>query len=128
MQAHNPNTEELFHVAGDMNTGISADVNLNKSAFASPTIRYSGRYGEFVLECELYKVGNELSLHLICPRCHNALWVRSTRKQMSFDFDKGFSCEPFECTWELPEGRRMEFGIGLCRWKAVIDCNRARDA
>lgn len=121
--------EELYQVAGDADHGIASDTKLMNSAYAKPQIRYSGRYGEFVLECELYNLNGELALHLICPRCRNALWIKNTRKQMDFDRNSGFSCEPFECTWELDtDGRRMEFGLGLCNWKAVIDCNRARDA
>lgn len=128
-QPFNPNTEELYHVAGDMDTGVTTDVSLTKSAFAKPQIRYSGRFGEFVLTCELYKMGNELSLHLICPRCRNALWIKSSKKQMHWDSDKGLSIEPFECTWELEgDSRRMEFGLGLCRWRAAIDKNIAKDA
>jgi hypothetical protein len=34
-----------------------------------------------------------------------------------------------KCTWELEnDGRRMEFGLGLCNWTVGIDHNIARDA
>lgn len=32
------------------------------------------------------------------------------------------SCEPFECTWELPNSHE------LCRWKAAFDKNICKDA
>ena len=127
MEAYNPQKEELYHVAGDADHGIASDVSLSNSAWAKPQIRYSGRYGEFVLGCELYNLNGEMALHLICPKCRHSLWIKSSKKQMDFDKNKGLSVEPFMCTWELEE-RRIEFGIGLCNWKAVINENRARDA
>lgn len=126
-RAFDPNKEELYHVAGDADTGIAADTHLTKSAWKQPQIRYSGKYGDFVMTCEIYKIGNELSMHLICPKCRHALMIKNTQKQMDWDDDKGLTVEPFRCTWELDD-RRIEFGVGLCNWTAVIDCSRVRDA
>lgn len=128
MLPYDPSKEEIYQIAGDMDAGVSSDVNLTNSAFAKPTLRYKGKVGDFVLSCELYKIGDELSLHLICPRCHNALMIKSSEKQLDYDREKGLSVEPFTCTWELPEDRRVQFGIGLCRWTAAIDENVVKDA
>lgn len=129
-EAYNPNTEELFHVAGDEDTGVSADVKLTKTALDRPQIRYDGKYGNFVIGTELYEMNGELALHIICPKCRKALWIKSSKKQMDWNPEDGISVEPFECTWETDESdqRRMEFGLGLCRWRAAIDNNRAKDA
>lgn len=127
MEAYDVNKEEIFHVAGDADQGIANNISLTDSAFAKPQIRYKGRYGDYIMSCELYKMGNEISLNFICPKCHHSGWIKSSKKQMLWDPNKGLSVEPFECTWELDE-RRIEFGIGLCRFKAAIDNNRAKDA
>lgn len=116
--------------------GMQLGYDLEKRALAHPQIRYSGRYGEFVLTGDLYPdPEGGLMLHIYCPVCsttekpHN-LSIKSSRKKMEWDKDKGISVEAFGCTWELPEAneRKMEFGMGLCRWRVVIDNNVARDA
>ena len=124
---YDPSKEEIYQIAGDPDHGLSSDMNLTNSAFAKPQIRYKGKAGDFVLSCELYKIGDELSLHLICPRCRHALMIKSSSKQMEYDKERGLSVEPFQCTWELPEDQRVQFGIGLCKWTAVIENDRARD-
>ena len=127
---YDPNKEELYHVSGDADTGITTQANLTKSAMAQPQIRYSGKWGDYVMTAELYNQGGQLALNIICPRCHNSLWIRAERKKIEWDAVRGVSVEPFQCTWELGErgNERMDFGLGLCRWTAVIEDNRARDA
>lgn len=73
------------------------------------------------------------NIHLICPRCStdadpHALSITPANKDIYWDaVKKELSVEDFGCTWELPEGRRMEFGIGLCGWRISIDKNIAKD-
>lgn len=122
---------ELMHLAGDPDTGLMSTVSLSQSAIAHPIVRYK----EFVLELDVYKTPDEpMYVHLICPRCHNMLTISAKRKRMELR-DGGerkggiISIEPFECTWEMePNGRRVGFGLGLCRLKLAIDENIAKDA
>lgn len=130
--AYNPNTEELYTIkedaldpAGTGQVGKSATIGLNKSAVAKPLIRYK----DFVIEADLYNMDGEFMVHLYCPKCRNALSIKGSQKKIDYSTSDGLSVEPFMCTWELdPEGRRMEFGLGLCRWKVGISNNIARDA
>lgn len=127
MSAYDPQKEELYHIAGDTEEGRGAysDIRLTKTAIGRPMVRYKDR----ILECDVYLIGGELMVHLICPRCCNALRVSAKNKRIDFS-DGKLTVEPFQCTWELGErdGERMDFGVGLCRWKAAIDENRAKDA
>jgi len=136
--------EELVHLAGDApdpmadvlgfeharGVGIQSTIRMTKQAKGHPKIRYK----DFLLEADVYDLAGEpLWVHLICPRCHHALKISADKK--SIDYDRAvtpelggrLSVEPFMCTWELPEGRRQEFGIGLCRWRVAIDNNVAKD-
>lgn len=150
MSAYDPRTEELEHIAGDppegmyqtgqhldpMGTGKmghASQMDMTKGAEAHPMIRYN----QFVIEADVYRVPDtdEISVVILCPRCHNALTISSKKKAVRFDppsvkHPQGvLSVEPFECTWELDtQGRRMEFGLGLCRWKVGISNNVAKDA
>lgn len=127
----NPTTEELYSIKEDaqdpeglVQGGYSSTVGLNKTAIGNPQIRYK----DFVLTVDVYKMDNQMMIHLYCPRCRNALRITSERKQIDFSNGK-LSVEPFKCTWELEsEGRRMEFGLGLCSWQVGIHENVARDA
>lgn len=138
--------EELVHLAGDQpdpltgmpgvetaraGGGIMSTVRMTKSAAGHPKVRYK----DFVLELDVYEPpGAPRYVHLICPRCRHALRITEDRKAMEYDptrdVENGgrISVEKFTCTWELPEDRRMEFGLGLCRWTVAIDNNVARDA
>jgi len=149
-RAFDPEKEELNLIAGDglvrtqgsMEKGIASTTRLTQNAFAHPMIRYSGRYGEFVLEGDLYQMPvsagkSELMLHIICPVCStpekpHALRIVSSRKKMEYDNTRGISVETFGCTWELPEAGNtpgaLKFGMGLCKWRVAIENNRAHDA
>lgn len=142
-----PRREELVHLAGDApdplaevhgfeharGTGIASTVNLTKTAKGHPKIRYK----DFLITADVYELAGEpMKIHLICPRCRHALWIRADRKHIDYDVtadvDNGgrLSVEPFMCTWELdaePGARRMEFGLSLCKWRVAIDNNVARD-
>jgi hypothetical protein len=151
MNAYDPKTEELEHLAGDepdpgmyqtgkhfdpMGTGAmghASQVDLSRGALAHPMIRYK----DFVLEVDVYAVpdSDEISVVLLCPRCRNALKVSSLRKRIEFErpsqrYPQGvLSIEPLRCSWELEsDGRRMEFGLGMCNWSVAIDKNIAKDA
>lgn len=131
---------ELFSIAGDEDQfdpdrhphGIlSPEQGIKKDRIAEVPVRYKDR----VLFIDVYKFGDELALHLMCPRCLNYLWCSSAKKQMEFDPKTGkLSVEPFGCVWEEGRGTdgtkadRMDFGVGLCRWQVGIKGNIALDA
>lgn len=133
-----PQREELYHIAGDApdpsgltdKRGMQASVQLNRSAIAHPLIRWRDR----VIEGDLYEMDGQLVLHILCPRCStpealHALLIKAGQKAIEWDAERGLlSVERFECTWELPEGRRVEFGAGLCRWRVAIERNVAKEA
>lgn len=129
--------EEVFHLAGDapdpLGSGMMGHQTTTKlRPGATPKVRYK----DFIIECDLYKVeGAPTELIMICPKCRNTLRVTSDRKDIEYDtsslVERGgrLSVSAFECTWEADtQGRRMEFGLGLCRWKVAIEDNIARDA
>ena len=138
---------QLVHIAGDPDEvyearkkypkhgsfadGLAQDIRLDRMGEANPVVRYK----DFVLDCDLFIAPDqsELTLVLICPVCHNQLKVSSKDKTIHWD-GKNVSVEPFACTWELGRGTagttgdRIEFGLGLCRWKVGIENGIARDA
>lgn len=128
-----PKTEEVVHLAGDMDHGLAATVKLDKSK-----TEVSVRYRDFLMTCDLYRIeGAPMRLLLICPRCRNTLTITADKKQMAYEssrlpqFGGELSVEAFRCTWESDsskDGRRMEFGLGLCNWTVAIDRNIAKDA
>lgn len=133
-----PTKESLYHIAGSVpdpsamepeKLGMQSSLDMTKSALAHPLIRWRDR----VVEADLYLIDDRLVLHLICPKCStaevpHALYIREEQKAIDWRPETGeLSVERFECTWELPEGRRMEFGIGMCRWRVAIDKNLAKD-
>lgn len=134
MPAYDPSREEIFHVAGDMDTGISTTADMTKGAQGHPQIRYSGKHGDYVMTADVYAVDGTVMVHLICPRCHNALSIKSQNKQIDWDpVNEVVSVERSQCTWELghsdaTKNDHMSFGIGLCRFSFAIDKNRCRDA
>src|SRR5262245_33277970 len=110
-QPFNPATEELHYICGDKPDpsgksnlrGVEAGIDLKKSAFAHPLIRWRDR----VIEGDLYlEANNVLRLHLICPKCStpeipHGLHIRSDQKHMEWDAKNGLlSVEPFTCPWE----------------------------
>ena len=126
---------ELVHLAGDPDTGMSVTHRLNH-AKREVIVTYK----DFVLTVDIYQLPDEpLKVHLICPRCHHMLSVSAERKHIEFDPnahpEQGgrLSIEPFECTWEIPEADKhtpgiLAGGLSLCRWRAAIDKNVAKDA
>jgi hypothetical protein len=132
MPAHDPKREELYHVAGDApdptGTGLSgrmSSMRLTQIALGHPLIRYKDR----VIEADVYEIHGRLMVHLICPRCLNALKITDDRKKMEYSVTENrISIEAFGCTWEMNDDRRMEFGVGLCRWRVGVTNNVARDA
>lgn len=132
MQAFDPEREELEFLAGDQplpEKGLVSTTDLTQTAKAHPMIRYKDR----VIEADLYEMGGQLMVHLLCPRCRHALKISSERKHMEWDRES-LSVEPFTCTWELgrdtsgTDGDHIAFGLGLCGWRVAIDKNVARDA
>lgn len=146
--AYDPAREEVFHIAGDVPAderpvrraadglplpgygGVTTDYNLQKNA-----IEVQIRYRDLVLFVDVYTAGEEISIDLVCPRCHNHSWIRSTQKAIEFDpVERLLSIEPFRCSWELGRGTdgtkddRMWFGLGLCNWTVGVDKNVAKDA
>lgn len=141
MSVYNREREELVHIAGtapanDPVTGKAGGYVSSLNLAANPDIQHPlVRYKDRVIECDVYFAGASVTaVDIVCPRCQNALRISAERKQIFYDpnhqrEDGGrLSVERFECTWEAePGGRRMEFGLGLCRWSAEIDNNVARD-
>jgi hypothetical protein len=139
MPAYDPETEELFHVDGDApdptgqirKRGMAQEMRLTQTAMGHPLIRY----GDHIIEADVYKIADEpMMVHLICPRCRNAIRITEDRKEIDYDPNAGdprqggrLSIEPFECTWEL-SAERQNFGVGLCRWRVGIQDNVAKDA
>lgn len=148
MRAYDPHREELVHLAGDPDTGgmtargfeaapdpwgtgkvgYQQTADLTSNALGHPKIRYR----DLVIEADVYAMpGAPMHVHIICPRCRNALRIPADRKRIEYDPAAGaptdggrLSIETFECTWEAGAER----GSGLCRWRVAVDDNVARDA
>lgn len=147
-QAYNPQTEELYRIAGDEEdpdgtgiVGASSTMRLVRTAICHPLIRYRGQYGDVVLEADVYKEpgAEKIWVNLLCPRCRHSLKIDQDNKKIHLELGpevpptqrrRGtISIEPFQCPWELDdEAQRMEFAVGLCQCKLGIDQNIARDA
>lgn len=111
--------------------GAASAVGFTKFALGHPVVRYKDR----LITCDVYAVGDELMIHLICPRCENALQIKSCNKAINYDqATNELSVERVGCTWELGRGTeatrgdRIAFGVGLCNWTVVVDRNVAKDA
>lgn len=143
-QVIDPNKEELYTICDDVAgpgtqrgqtvRGQASTLDFTNGAFAKPRIVYTGRFGKYVLDGDLYfSESDGFSLHILCPVCSvpekpHGLWVKSKDKRIEWDAERGISIEAFGCTWELPEDRTMHFGLGLCSWRVAIENNVARDA
>ena len=136
-RAYNPQREELYTIKDDFGPGvhqgervqgIQSTMKLTNTAIGHPEIRYKDR----LTVADVYKMGDELKIHLICPRCTNNLSISNKNKQVDYDLDSNtLSIEPFECTWEITSellGSQRSFGMSLCRWRVAIDNNIAKDA
>jgi uncharacterized protein YbaR (Trm112 family) len=143
MPLYDEKREELVHLAGDVADyagnshvrGYQSSLNLGKH----PDVKHPKvRYKDFLIECDVYQYPEApLEVVLICPRCRNTLKISEERKQLEYDPSRNqdagghLSVEPFTCTWEIDpskDGRRMDFGLGLCGWRVGITDNVARDA
>jgi hypothetical protein len=131
----------------------TSTVDLGKAALGHPEIRYSTPTKDYVLEADVYPLlgaamfeggasAERLEVILICPRCQHELRITSDRKAIEFkpgppviDPERGLitrgvlSVERFQCTWEKDTAKAVtdRGGENLCRWRAVIDKNVARD-
>ena len=139
MPVYDDKREELVWHTGDMADpsgqgpiGAGASMDLTRNASGHPLVRW----GDQVLEVDVYMLpGEPVYLHLLCPKCRNMLTISATRKHIEYDKNAGdpkaggrLNVETFMCTWDGAEGRRMDFGLGLCAWKVAIDNNVARNA
>lgn len=127
--AHDPSKEDLYHVAGDVDHGVTTTADVTSGAVKVP-LRYNGKWGDYVCTVDVYVAGEEVAIVMICPRCHHSIKIPSNRKKIEWDPDKGLFVEPSQCTWEMDErdGERIEFGLNLCRFTFAIDGARVRDA
>lgn len=128
--------EELEHVAGDDPEPRIGRLDLTQGALGRVRVRYR----DTVVFCEVYQHGNEpMQIHWMCPRClgggkGHMSRITADRKQIEYDpksqsADGGrLNVETFTCPWELGEDRRMEFGLGMCNLRLVIENSVARDA
>ncbi len=135
--AFDPGREEIFHIKGDAPdpTGgglIGTSTSLNVGAAGKVGIAMI-RYGDLILEADVYKVGQEpIEVVMFCPRCHKAVRIRQDNKPIDWTppapgFEKmggAISIGAFECPWEL--GDQKELGAELCRQKLVVEHNVAR--
>lgn len=126
MQNHN--NKPLYQTKGDPNKGFTSRVNVrDDSCYGRPEVIYKN----LILYCELYKDPEDgsLSVHIACPKCGNNLIIDQKKKALHWDEQRNvLDVEPFMCTWEAISDRRIEFGIGLCKWRVGIKNNIALDS
>lgn len=135
---YDPSKESLYQIAGDVPDpsgrdphlrGQQSTMDFTQGAMAKPLIRWR----DFVIEADVYRIDGKLVVHIICPKCStpekpHGLYIREDQKALEWDEERRvLSVAPFECSWELPEGRRQEFGIGMCRWRVAIEKNFCRE-
>jgi len=119
--------------AMDSGRGFTALHNMQGTAVGKVTLEYRGKalppeLSRFLIECEVYQVGDVYSVHTVCPKCRRVLWIDGSRKPVEYDQARGeLRVEPFKCTWEMGEERRA-FGIGLCNLRLAYDGKTAKDA
>jgi hypothetical protein len=131
--------ETLEHLAGDDPSATSrlGSIDMTQNAHGRVRVRFEDK----MIFAEVYKTTDgPLEIHWMCPRCgplnaKRMSRIPGSRKRIEFDphvqTDDGgrLSVEAFECPWELEsDGRRMEFGLGLCGLKIAIENNVARRA
>ena len=121
--------KQYVHLAGDK---LSAASEFMTARGESYTLSYTGRYAfpekEKLIECEVYREGDEIMIHTICVRCHKCQRVKITNKKFWTDKQRGLFSEPFTCPWELEGDRPMEFGLGLCGARVAYDGKVIKDA
>jgi hypothetical protein len=124
--------QDLRQVSGNESQGIQVTHDLRKTAHAVVTMIYSGRLvppnlGYLEIECEVYKAGDILSVHTVCPKCRHSIWIDGRNKKVEYELGRGLFVEPFTCTWEMSQDRQ-EFGFGLCQFAMVYEGKVAREA
>ena len=132
-------TEELEHLAGDPPDGPGGVGRVGLFDLTKNAYRVRVRYADKVVECEVFVPKDApITVHWLCPNCGPSnsgtmSTIRGDQKHIEFDphaqvEDGGrLNVEAFECPWELEnKGRRMDFGLSLCRLRLVIDNSRAR--
>jgi hypothetical protein len=148
-------SDNAFHIAGDVpdptglskNRGVAATVDFTEAAAGHPKIIAIANGQGRVITADVYKLpGEPMTVHLICPKCENALKVSQDNKAIEYNKDErsrvaealktlgeGFeddgtiSIEKFECTWESDPSSKRDFGFARCGWKVEIDRNIARE-
>jgi hypothetical protein len=69
--------------------------------------------GDEVWEADAYQAGKEWLINLICPKCHQNITIKSTKKPMQVD-EYGLQLgEPIGCPWEGDFGTMCSFAIML---------------
>lgn len=122
------------HLAGDPDRGFASTHDLRGAAHARVQLTYSGRYAHpyarLVIDCEIYRAPDGmLSVHSICPKCGKAVMIRGDQKRIELDEAAGLLfVEAMVCPWELEGDRRMQFGIGLCRFRCEYAGTVVREA
>lgn len=113
--------------------GVTANHDLKGLAIGQVQLFYTGRHVPLdmkgvEIECEIYKIGDALMVHTVCPRCRRAQSIDGRNKKVEYDQKAGtLRIEPFECTWEIGD-ERQQFGVGLCRTKLAYEGKIVRDA
>lgn len=137
MAVFDPEREELFTIKDDpmppgmKNVGMSSKTDLTAGAIGHPLIRWRDQ----VMEADVYAMpGEPMKVHIVCPKCHTFSWVKQEAKAMSYEPGRGdprnggeLNIEKFKCMGDNVEGRRRDFGLGMCNWRVAIDKNIARD-
>lgn len=138
---YDPRTEEIFHVAGDMQHGVSSTVNLQNTRTAEVQIRYQ----DTIIFGDVYQYeGAPIRVIILCPKCRNALTITGDNKRIEYDLAAApsiggrISIEPFKCSFEAPdagahkrrsgEGGQIITGNQMCNWKVGVHNNKALDA
>jgi hypothetical protein len=109
--------------------GASTTTNIEDAAIAQIYFRFEDRMGV----AEVYRAGDELLVHLMCPRClggaqGHTSQISSKRKQMSWE-NGVLNVEPFECPWEIENASAVDkqqnrgivmVGANLCKLRIGI--------
>jgi len=123
--------KDVTHISGDPDQGIAVTHHLDKMVHASVTMVYTGQHAapfpKMEITCEVYKAGDVLSVHTVCPKCRHAQWIDGRNKQIEYDPDKGLFIESFGCPWEMDETRK-EFGMSLCGLRLTYAGRVVREA
>lgn len=87
----------MYSIKGDPSDGkgVTCDVNLEAGAAAHPQVRF----GDRIIETDVYVMGETLMLHMYCPRCENANRISSEKKRVSWNGGERLSVAGFLCTW-----------------------------